>query len=297
MSGQVGESHDVSQRRACAVLGFSRSSVRYEKRRADDGPLRERLCELAAERRRFGYRRLAVLIRRETDAPVNLKKIRRLYREEGLAVKRRRGRKRATGTRQPLPRAEALNAVWSLDFMSDALADGRRFRLLGIMDQCSRECLALVPDTSLPGARVVRELDNLVARRGKPQVIVSDNGTEFTSRAVLAWAAGQKIAWHYITPGRPCENGFTESLNGRIRDECLNEHWFTSLDEARILIRAWQKDYNENRPHSALGWNTPREFADQQRAAKGSGASAPEALTCDPKTIIPEPRTLLPTGS
>jgi len=296
--GQVVEGHQVSQRRTCAVLGFSRTSARYKKKRQDDEALRERLRELAAERRRFGYRRLAVVIRREEDARVNMKKIYRLYREEGLAVKRRRrGRKRATGTRQPLPRATALNAVWSLDFMSDALSDGRRFRLLAVMDQCSRECLALVPDTSLPGGRVVRELDKLVAQRGRPKVIVSDNGTEFTSRAVLAWASEQKITWHYITPGRPCENGFTESLNGRIRDECLNEHWFTSLDEARVLIRAWQKDYNENRPHSALGWSTPREFAQQQSRMESPGAMAPGPLTRGQEPTNLEPRTLLPTGT
>jgi putative transposase len=190
----------------------------------------------------------------------NLKKIYRIYREEGLAVKRRKSRKRAIGTRLPLPKSDSINQIWSLDFLSDALADGRRFRVLGVMDQCSRECLTLVADTSIGGVRVVRELDLLVAKLGKPYCIVSDNGTELTSRAVLQWAQDNTIEWHYITPGKPRENGFTESLNGRIRDECLNEHLFASLAHARHLIEAWRLDYNNIRPHSSLGYQTPSSF-------------------------------------
>ncbi len=181
-------------------------------------------------------------------------------------VTRRKGRKKATGTRQPLPKPDSINQVWSLDFMSDALADGRRFRVLGIMDQCSRECLSVAADTSISGARVVCELEALVRRRGKPHVIVSDNGTELTSRAVLQWAAERHIGWHYITPGKPQQNGFTESLNGKLRDECLNEHWFSTLHEARTILKHWQLDYNTVRPHSALNYLTPAEFIAKQGA-------------------------------
>jgi len=190
-------------------------------------------------------------------------------------VKRRKGRRKATGTRQPLPRPDSINQVWSLDFLSDALADGRRFRVLGIMDQCSRECLTIAADTSMPALRVVRELEALVRRRGKPNVILSDNGTELTSRAVMQWAAEQNIDWHYITPGRPQQNGFTESLNGKLRDECLNEHWFSTLHEARSILEAWRRDYNTVRPHSALNYLTPAEFI----AAQGAGEVRLGAVT------------------
>jgi len=190
----------------------------------------------------------------------NIKKIYRIYREEGLMVRRRKGRKRALGTRLPLPKPDSLNQVWSLDFLSDALSDGRRFRVLGVMDQCSRECLTLLADTSIGGVRVARELDVLIARQGKPLCIVSDNGTEFTSRAVLLWAQQNRIEWHYITPGKPRENGFTESLNGRIRDECLNEHVFESLAHARRLIGAWLYDYNNIRPHGSIGNMSPTAY-------------------------------------
>jgi putative transposase len=257
------ETHGVSERRACRALGITRALVRYRVRRPVDAALRERLRALAGARRRFGYRRLAILLKREGFV-CNIKKIRRIYREEGLRVKRRHGRKKATGTRQPLPQPDRINQVWSLDFLSDALADGRRFRVLGIMDQCSREALTLAADTSMPGQRVVRELDALVRRRGKPKVIVSDNGTELTSRAMLIWAAEQGIDWHYITPGRPQQNGYTESLNGKLRDECLNEHWFTTLHEARQILADWQCDYNTVRPHSALNYLTPAEFIARQ---------------------------------
>lgn len=189
----------------------------------------------------------------------NLKKIYRLYREEGLMVKRRKGRKRALGTRLPLPRPDQINQVWSLDFMSDVLTDGRRFRVFGVMDQCSRECLRLIADTSIGGARVVRELDTAIFTRGRPSCIVSDNGTELTSRAVLQWAQDNNIEWHYITPGKPSENGFTESLNGKVRDEFLNEHVFHSLAHARHLMEAWRTDYNNVRPHSSLNYRTPAE--------------------------------------
>lgn len=243
--------HDVSERRACMVLGILRAGVRYSSCRPSDAELRERMRALALERRRFGYRRLAIFLRREGFV-CNIKKIHRIYREEGLMVRRRKGRKKAVGTRAPLPCADSINQVWSLDFMSDALTDGRRFRILGVLDQCSRECLTIAADTSMPGLRVVRELDALIHQRGKPKVIVSDNGTELTSRAVLTWAAQSGIEWHYIQPGKPQQNGYTESMNDKIRNECLNEHWFSNITEAREIVEAWRQDYNHVRPHSAL---------------------------------------------
>jgi putative transposase len=261
----VRQAYCFSERRACRVVRLWRATLRYRKKRCDEA-VRQRLKALAEQRHRFGYRRLAILLRRE-GLGCNLKRVYRLYREEGLAVRRRKGRKRAVGMRQPLPKPGRVNQVWSLDFMSDALADGRRFRLLGVLDQFSRECLTLVSATSLPGVRVVRELEQLVRRRGRPAIIVSDNGTELTSRAVLQWAAVQGIAWHYTTPGKPTENGFTESLNGKIRDECLNAHWFTSLAEARRIITSWKEDYNHVRPHSSLNYLTPAAFVQQQGAA------------------------------
>jgi len=252
------ELFSVSARRAQRVVGLSRGTAHYKSKRNDDA-LRGAMRRIAAERRRFGYRRLAVMLRREGFCP-NIKKIYRIYKEEGLMVRRRRGRKRALGTRLPLPKPDSLNQVWSLDFLSDALSDGRRFRILGVMDQCSRECLTLAADTSIGGTRVVRELDRLIDRHGKPLCIVSDNGTELTSRAVLLWSQQHGIEWHYITPGKPRENGFTESLNGRIRDECLNEHVFKSLAHARQLIEAWRQDYNNVRPHGSLGHQTPAAY-------------------------------------
>lgn len=188
------------------------------------------------ERRRFGYRRLHILLGRHGH-DLNIKKTYRLYREEGLMVRKRKGRKRALGTRQSLPIPDCINQIWSLDFMSDALSDGRRFRILTVVDQFSRECLALVVDTSLSGLRVARELDQLIDRRGSPLMIISDNGTELTGKAILTWASTHGIGWHYITPGRPMENGYTESFNGSFRDECLNENWFMSLTHARQLAR------------------------------------------------------------
>lgn len=255
----------VSARRAQSVVGLSRGAVYYKSRR-DDGQLRTDMKEIAAERRRFGYRRLAIMLQRKGHV-CNIKKVYRIYREEGLMVKRRKGRKRVLGTRQPLPRPDRINQVWSLDFMSDALSCGRRFRVLGVMDQCSRECLTLVADTSIGGARVVRELEQLIRKRGKPVCIVSDNGTELTSRAVLQWAAEHGIEWHYITPGKPSENGFTESLNGKVRDECLNEHWFGTVAEAREILADWQHDYNTVRPHSSLNYRTPAEASAGLRQA------------------------------
>jgi putative transposase len=235
------EHHGLSERRACQLIGVSRRVVRYQPARSDDAALRQRLHELAAERRRFGYRRLGYLLAREGLKP-NHKKLLRIYREEGLKVRRRGGRKRALGTRAPIALPQGPNQRWSLDFVSDSLACGRRFRILAIVDDFTRECLALVADTSLSGARVARELSALIDQRGKPLTVVSDNGTELTSSAILRWSQERRVEWHYIAPGKPMQNGFVESFNGRLRDECLNETLFTSMVHARHVLDAWRHD-------------------------------------------------------
>jgi len=203
--------YGMSERRACRIIGADRASVRYRSRRPGDGALRDRLRCLAHERRRFGYRRLYVLLRREGQV-VNRKRVYRLYREERLMVRRRGGRKRALGTRAPIALPSAANERWSLDFVHDQMVDARRFRILAVVDDCTRECLALVADTSIPGLRVARELDRVVACRGRPATIVSDNGTELTSNAMLRWADERRVAWHYIVPGKPTQNAFIESF-------------------------------------------------------------------------------------
>jgi putative transposase len=248
-----------SQRRACGLIGLDPKTYRYASRRSDDAELRARLKVLASERRRFGYRRLHILLKRE-GVRLNHKKLFRLYREERLTVRRRGGRKRALGTRAPMTLPQGPNQRWSLDFVSDMLADGRRFRVLVVVDDFTRECLALIVDTSLSGIRVARELDALLAVRNRPLMIVSDNGTELTSRAILQWQEDRRVEWHYIAPGKPMQNGFVESLNGRFRDECLNEHLFNNLRQARHIIEGWRIDYNTRRPHTSLAGLTPNEL-------------------------------------
>ena len=246
----------LSERRACEIAGADRKMVRYQSQRAPDTALRGRLRDLANERRRFGYRRLFVLLRREGE-PSGINRIYRLYREEGLTVRRRKARRKAIGTRAPILIEARANARWSLDFVHDQFACGRRFRVLNVVDDVTRECLAAIPDTSISGRRVVRELTALIERRGRPGMIVSDNGTELTSNAILKWCAEHKIEWHYIAPGKPMQNGFVESFNGRLRDECLNETLFTSMALARAVLAAWRQDYNTIRPYLKLGALNP----------------------------------------
>jgi putative transposase len=251
--------------------------VRYRHWRPDDAALRARLKDLASERHRFGYRHLNQMLKREGTV-VNLKKVRRLYAEERLQVIRLKGRKKASGTRAPLVISQAPNQRWSLDFVSDVFAIGRRFRVLAMIDNFSAECLCLVADTSISGLRVGRELNRVIAARKRPAMIVSDNGTDLTSMAILRWSQEHQIEWHYIAPGKPQQNAFIESFNARLRDELLNETVFSSLNEARILLEQWRCDYNTHRPHSRLGWLTPSEFADRNRLSKQlpSGAALPE---------------------
>ena len=249
----------LSQNRACQLVGVSRSVVRYLPKRATDPMIIERIKHHAFERRRFGYRRIFLLLKRE-GLRINHKKVFRLYREAGLKVAKRGGRKKALGVRKPMTAAVRINQQWSMDFVSDALWNGRRIRLLAIVDDFTRECLKIVVDTSLGGFRVVQELNWLILERGIPEEIISDNGTEFTSNAILTWTHEKQVSWRYIEPGKPIQNAYSESFNGRLRDECLNENWFTSMEEAKQLIEAWRVDYNEHRPHTSLLGLTPREF-------------------------------------
>jgi putative transposase len=299
---QLRVAYEVSERRACLALGADRTSIRYRSGRPDDAAIRARLRELAAVRRRFGYRRLHVLLRRE-GIVMNHKKLRRLYREERLQVRRRGGRKRALGTRAPMALPQGANQRWSLDFLSDAFCDGRRFRILAIVDDFTRECLTLVADTSLPGLRVVRELDALIATRGRPAMIVSDNGTELTSMAMLRWSQETRVEWHYIAPGKPQQNAFIESFNGRLRDELLNETLFTSLSHAREALSIWKEDYNTVRPHSALANMPPVTYAklsapDMQRdgALRYTSGSAPHPVASPSQQGSNQPGTLLIAG-
>jgi putative transposase len=276
--------------------------VRYRSRRPDDGAARVRLRELAASRRRFGYRRLHILLNRE-GSHMNLKKLRRLYAEERLQVRRRGGRKRALGTRAPMTIPQGPNQRWSMDFVSDALADGRRFRILVVVDDFTRECLCLVADTSLSGRRVARELDAVIVSRGRPVTCVSDNGTELTSMAILRWSQETSVDWHYIAPGKPTQNAFAESFNGRLRDELLNETLFTSLAHAREALDAWKQDYNTVRPHSGLGNLPPAVYArlsDPEKQRDGTlrliGGFAPRPVAPPSQTGSNDERTLLITG-
>lgn len=262
--------------------------------------MREQLRELAHQRRRFGYRRLHILLRREGIA-INRKKTQRLYREEGLTVRRRNGRKRAIGTWAPAPVAALLNQRWSLDFVHDQLVTGRRFRVLNVVDDVTRECLAAIPDTSISGKPVVRELARLIAVRGKPGMIVSDNGTELTSNAVLEWCSEAKVEWHYTTPGKPTQNAFVESFNGRMRDELLNETLFTSMAHAREKIAVWVEDYNTGRPHSSLGYATPAAFAAELRkqgaaSLRIAGGYATQPFASPALTRNNNAETLIVTG-
>jgi putative transposase len=254
--------HAVSQRRACRLVGIAPSTVRYRPRARDDQPLRERLVQLGKERSRFGYRRLHVLLRRE-GFRVNHKRVLRLYRVAGLSLRRQK-RKRMPGVARGAAEVSTrANECWALDFVSDTLAWGRRIRCLTVVDCFTREAPAIEVDTSLPGARVVRVLEEITQYRGIPKALLMDNGPELTSRALDQWAYDHGVQLRFIDPGKPVQNAFIESFNGRFRDECLNQHWFVSLAQARRVVDAWRQDYNQARPHSSLGYLTPDEFATQ----------------------------------
>ena len=229
---------------------------------------------------------------------MNHKRLFRLYREERLTVRRRGGRKRALGTRTPMPIPQWPDDCWSLDFVADQFIDGRRLRILIVVDDCTRECLKLVADTSISGIRVARELDRLLAERGKPKTIISDNGTELTSNAILRWADDHKVAWHYIAPGKPVQNAFAESFIGRLRDELLNETLFRSLLHARLVLETWRIDYNHHRPHSRLGWMSPATYAAQRRSAalRSTDGSAPRTAATIAQMGITDRQTPITAG-
>ena len=263
------ERYEVSERRACRLLSLQRSSWQYRSTRPPDTELRERLRLLAAQLPRYGYKRLCRRLRKQ-GVRVNAKKIYRLYREEGLMV-RKRTRKRLVRRGERLPLPTRPNERWSMDLVSDQLSDGRRFRTFNLVDDFTRESLAIRVERSIPGWLVAQVLTEVANERGRPGAIICDNGPEFISRALEIWAEDAGVKIEFIQPGKPVQNCYVESFNGRFRDECLNEHWFTSMNDARSIIATWRKDYNEVRKHGSLGGLTPAEF----RRAMESPENAP----------------------
>ena len=252
--------YSVSERRACRALQYPRATIRYERQKPDDEELRRRIRGIAMQRRRFGSPRITVMLKRE-GFKVNHKRVERIYAEEGLQVKKRKKRRSAAALRVVIPAPRKPNERWSMDFVSDCTAAGRRFRCFTIVDDFSRESPAIAVDTSMPGQRVTGVLDSLAMMRGGlPGTIVCDNGPEFSGIALDRWAHERGVKICFIRPGKPVENAFIESFNGKFRDECLNENWFTSLEDAQEKIEKWRLDYNRNRPHSSLGNLTPNEF-------------------------------------
>ena len=265
MATHLTTQYQVSERRACRVVGINRATMRYRPTRKPElveaeAAVEDRLVELAKERPRFGYRRLGALLKREGFV-ANHKRVYRLYKKDNLALRRKNRKRLAVASRVPLLQPTRPNQVWAMDFMHDTLADGRKFRTLNIVDVYTRECRAIEVDTSLGGQRVVRVLERLREEHGIPERLLMDNGPEFTGKALDAWAYSQKVGLEFIRPGKPMENGYIESFNGKFRDECLNSHWFMSMEDARQLIEEWRCDYNEARPHSSLGQLTPADFA------------------------------------
>ncbi len=256
--------HGLSQRRACRLLAFDRTVGRYKRKRRSDHQIKEKIISIAHERRRFGYRRICILLKKE-GLKVNHKKAYRLYKETGLKVRKRGDRRKALGSRITVEELKKPNQRLSLDFVSDALSNGRRLRILTIVDDFTRESLKMMVDTSINGKRVASELSELIELRGKPESILSENGTEFTSNAILKWSYDNQVGWKYIQPGKPMQNGYIESFNGKLRDECLNENWFLNLKEARNIIEKWREDYNFYRPHTSLKGLSPEQFASSLR--------------------------------
>jgi len=270
---------DFGVTRACGLVRISRSLYRYRRRRPECAGLPERIGEIAALKRRYGYRRVYLRLRRE-GWQVNRKHVYRIYREAGLAVRRRKRKRIGLVERKPLPKPLAANLSWSMDFVSDGLADGRRLRCLNIVDDCTRECLAIEVDTSITGTRVKAVMDRLADTRGLPRSITVDHGPEFEGQVLDAWAYQANVHLSFIRPGKPNENAYIESFNGKFRDECLNEHWFITMQQARRAIEAWRIEYNTERPHSSLGNLTPEEYAEISLARNKKSLS----LTVDSKS-------------
>jgi putative transposase len=254
------EHHRLSERRACKIVGLCRSSCRYQAKPSNDAEIRARLRELAEQRRKFGAPRLHTLLRREGYL-INHKRTERLYREEGLSLRRKKRRKRGSHLRVVLAGPGRVNQHWSMDFVADSLFNGRRLRILTVVDDFSKECPVLEVDHSLTGKRVTRVLERVALTRGLPEVITVDNGPEFISKALDAWAYANGVKLNFIQPGKPTQNCYIESFNGKFRDECLDEHVFVSLHHAQKTIEIWRQDYNANRPHRSLKQLTPEEFA------------------------------------
>ena len=283
------EAHGIGVRRACGLAGVSVSGVYRASRRRDDGPLRHAIRTEAHVRRRWGVRRILARLRRAGWRD-NHKRVERIYREEKLQVRRRRRKRMAAAARVPLAQPTGPNQLWAMDFVSDALADGRKTRMLVVIDVYSRECLRIEVDTSLPGRRVVRVLDELTATRALPQRIVTDNGPEFAGSALDTWAFG-RVDLHFIEPGKPMQNGYVESFNGKLRDECLNENWFVSLADTRRVVEAFRREYNEDRPHSALGNLTPVEYLARMElpTVRSTGFERPFDLPMDNSGLVTQP--------
>lgn len=253
--------YEVSERRACQVLAFARSVFRYRSIRPAQEALRKRIRELAESRIRYGYKRIHILLQRE-GIQVNHKRVHRLYCEEGLQLRPRRPRRNVSGAHgQEIKRiSRDRNEAWAMDFMSDQLVDGRKIRILTVVDTFTRECLAAVPGQRMTSNEVVAILKKIVKVRGTPQRIHCDNGSEFTGCITDLWAYRSKVTLAYSRPGKPTDNAFIESFNGNLREECLNTHWFDSLEDARVKLAAWVEDYNVSRPHRALNNRSPLEF-------------------------------------
>ena len=255
------EKWKFSQSRSCRLLNIHRKTYRYRTKRRNDDDLRKNIINIANERRRFGYRRIHKMLIRK-GIKVNHKKVYRIYKEENLKIriKTRKRLKRDEINKLPIP--QYANEQWAIDFMSDSLASGRKFRILNVLDIATRECIAIEIDVSIKGERLTKILDKLIFLRGKPASITMDNGSEFTSKVFESWAKKKSIQLNFIQPGKPFQNAFIESFNGKFRDECLNESWFLNLKQAKKLVENWRIDYNARRPHSALGNLTPQEYAD-----------------------------------
>lgn len=265
----------LSERRALQVIGMSASSLRYQAAPDRNQALREQIVTLAQRHRRYGSGMIYLKLR-QAGLQVNHKRVERLYAEARLQVKRRKRKKVPVADRQPLGRPQAANQVWSMDFVFDRTAEGRVIKNLTVVDDATHEAVAIVPERAIGGLSLTRILDRIASRRGLPQAIRTDNGKEFCGRAMLTWAYERGVKLFLIEPGKPNQNAYIESFNGRFRDECLNEHWFTSLPHAKVVIEAWRQEYNEERPKKSLGGLTPSAYARQM-------ASKAVILTTDSK--------------